>query len=225
LIGWGDPVLAWHAISQGLAESELIEGVLTHLRAQPKTAAEDARVLQAALARGRVLDRWFRTGGTGVVGVWTGPLPGSNGEPKAPRESAELVANADADEFAAALNDPIRNHFNNAKSDTLTVVAYSDGSTRMIVNRPGRPALKYAANAPASGTSTMQMYEGRFSVEGRIAYATLAFGQGQTIAPPEVDMVNVRQLAKGALLSADLDDGVTLTPLLLRRASRLIDAP
>lgn len=223
LVRWGDAQLLWQALSQGLAESELHKAALDHLRATRKPG--DAAVLAACLARARTLDRWFRTGGPGVVGVWTGPLPGSNGEPKPPTESAEALPRAGHEEFAAGLDDAIRRHFADARQDTLWIVAYADGSARMLVNRPSRAALAFGPDTPPGAPGTMQMYEGRFTLEGRIGYATLVFDRGLTLAPPEIDLVNLRALAGGALLSAQLDDGVTLTPMLLRRASRLADAP
>lgn len=224
LIRWGDAHLLWKSVATGVAESELIQLVLEYLRTQQKAGVANPRVMLTSLARGRVLDRWFRTGGANVVGVWTGPLPASNGEPKPPTLDPSLQK-ADAEAFAKGLTPAIKAHFADAKADTLTIVAYTDGSARMIVNRPGRAPARYGPATPPATTSKQQMYEGRFSLDGRIGYATLVFGEGLTLAPPEIDLANVRLVADGALMTADLDDGVTLAPMLLRRASRLIDAP
>jgi len=217
LIAWGDATLCWQAMGQHVAEAELVKAAKAALKADAA-----APVAALASARTRVCERWFRTGGESVVGVWTGPLPNAKGEPRPPKLPEELTG---AQEFAAALTDELRAHFGNHRSDTLTVVAYGDGSARMIVDRPGRAALPYGPDSPPGADSTRQLYEGRFSVPGRIAYAALVFADSKTVALADVDLVNVTQLTGGALLSAQLDDGVALTPLLLRRASRLIEAP
>lgn len=221
LIAWGDAQLLWPAISQAMSESELVRAALAHVAATRK--GDDTALLALCLARARTCDRWLRTGGPGVVGVWTGPLPGSSGEPKPPALAEDMVK-ADGDAFAAGLSDALRGHFK-AGTDLLTIVAYADGSARMMLDRKGRAALKYGPDTPPGGESTRQFYEGRFSLDGRIGFASLVFGTGLTAAPAEIDLVNVRLAANGALMTADLDNGVTLTPMLLRRASRLIDAP
>jgi hypothetical protein len=131
---------------------------------------------------------------------------------------------ADADVFADSLDEPLRAHFA-AAADRLTLVGYADGSARMMLERPGRDPLKYGPATPPGKPSTIQMYEGRFSVEGRLAFASLVFAGGQSAAPAELDLVNLRLVAGGALVTADLDDGAALTPVLLRRTSRLVDAP
>jgi hypothetical protein len=46
-----------------------------------------------------------------------------------------------------------------------------------------------------------------------------------TIAPTQFELVNLQLKCKGALLIADIDDGVQLTPLLLKRTTRLVEAP
>ncbi|MBX3475114.1 MAG: hypothetical protein KF754_12080 [Planctomycetes bacterium] len=223
LIAWGDARLLWPALSQGLAESEVAKVALSRINATCK--ADDPRLLALCQRRARVCDRWFRTGGPRVVGAWAGPLPGSNGEPRPPADTAETLATAGPDQFADSLTPALRKHFNQPGQDQLLLVAYSDGSTRMVVTRPGRAELAYAPDTPLAGPSASQLYEGRFTLEGRIAYATLVFGEGVVAAPPEVDLVNLRTVAGGALLSAQRDDGVTLTPMLLRRVSMLVDAP
>jgi hypothetical protein len=219
LIGWGDAALCWRALSQHVAESEMLKAAKAALKADKSGAA-----LDVALRRTRVCDRWFRTGGEGLAGVWSGPLPDSKGEPKPPA-LPEGIAEAGIEEFAQALSDPLRAHFANAKADALTLAGYADGSARMILDRAGRAAIPYGPDTPPGADGTKQLYEGRYSEKGRIAYAALVYAEGKTVAPADVDLVNVRLLAGGALLAADLDDGVTLRPVLLRRVSRLIVAP
>lgn len=221
LVAWGDAHQIWPSLSQAMSESEMVRAALAHVASTRKK--DDPALLALCLLRARTCDRWLRTGGPGVVGVWTGPLPGSSGEPKPPA-LAEAMATADGDAFAANLSDPLRAHFA-AGSDQLTIVAYADGSARMMLDRKGRAALKYGPDTPPGGETTRQFYEGRFSLDGRIGFASLVFATGLTAAPAEIDLVNVRLAANGALMTADLDNGVTLTPMLLRRASRLVDAP
>jgi hypothetical protein len=219
LIAWGDAALCWRALSQHVAESEMLKAAKATLKADKSGAA-----LDVALRRTRACDRWFRTGGEGLAGVWSGPLPDSKGEPKPPA-LPEGIAEAGIEEFAQALSDPLRAHFANAKADALTLAGYTDGSARMILDRAGRAAIPYGPDTPPGADGTTQLYEGRYSEKGRIAYAALVYAEGKTVAPADVDLVNVRLLAGGALLAADLDDGGTLRPVLLRRVSRLIVAP
>jgi len=224
LIRWGDATLIWAALAEHVAESELFKVVQDQIKADAQSGT-GAAMLQSCLLRARTSDRWLRTGGPRVAGVWTGPLPNAAGEPKAPTKNALALENAGFAEFASGLDEDLRKHFADTARDALTIVGYTDGSVRMLITRPARAATVYAPDTPPGRDSVLQFYEGRFSLEGHIAFATLAFGQGQTIAPVELDLVNVRALAGGALLVLDIDNGVTLTPTLLRRTSRLIEAP
>lgn len=224
LIRWGDAPLIWASLAERVAESELFKAARDQIKADAG-AGTQASMLQSCLLRARASDRWLRTGGPRVAGVWTGPLPNAAGEPKPPTAKAAALEAAGFAEFATGLDDDIRNHFADARRDTLTIVGYTDGSARMMITRPARAPVPYAADTPPGRESVLQFYEGRFSLEGRIAFGALVFGQGHTIAPAELDLVNLRSLAGGALLALDVDDGVTLTPALLRRASRLIEAP
>lgn len=222
LVKWGDAKLLWNSISRHVAEVELFKGAMFLLKS---TTNRSPVFWQTAVLRTQTCDRWFRTGGKGVIGVWAGPLPNARGEPKPPMDTANKLAKAGAEEFAEGLTDALKAHFAQAKADTLTIVGYADGSARMIIDRPGRAAVDYKPDTPPGAPSTKQLYEGRYSPDGRVAFASLVYADSKTVAPRDIDLVNVRTLAEGALLAADLDDGVALTPLLLRRVSRLVDAP
>jgi hypothetical protein len=69
------------------------------------------------------------------------------------------------------------------------------------------------------------MYEGRVSVAGRNALLYSVFSGGSATAPVQIELANVEMKAASALLLADIDDGTHLTPIVLKRGSRLVEAP
>jgi hypothetical protein len=102
-------------------------------------------------------------------------------------------------------------------------VVYEDGSARAVIDRPGRPGVNYGPGSPTGNRpTTTQPYEGRLSLPGRSALLYLVYGGETKVAPAEFELVNVRLKGSEAFLTADFDDGVNLTPILLRRVSRLV---
>lgn len=218
LIEWGDAALIWTMLEAYVSESEMVQRIIERYKAN-----DDPRVLELALSRAATTTRWFRTGGPGVCGVYRGPWPSGKGDPKPPTSRVLELSNLDVEQFADALDDSIRGHFDR-EGETLTMVLYDDGSARAILDKPGRELLEYSADTPFGATSsTLQAYEGRLTLQGRSALMYLVFAGGVKSAPPEFEFANVNLAADGAFLVADLDDGLNLTPLMLRRVSRLID--
>ena len=167
--------------------------------------------------------RWFRTGGLGVRGVYRGPWPSAKGDPVPPTKNVIQIGNVDTTQFANALDTEIQGHFENM-GDTITLVVYDDGSARAIIDKPNRTPIQYPANHPfGSTTSTRQPYEGRVSVEGRNALLYLVFEDGDKAAPEQFELANVKLAANECFLVADIDDGLNLTPILLRRINPLVD--
>jgi hypothetical protein len=219
LIEWGDPSLLWDAIKLGVPESELARDTMRYLREHGDPAA----IAQAGLNRKGTIKRWFRTGGPGVTAVYAGPWPDSEGAPEVPMATVRELEDVSDREFVRHIGDDLLEHFNHEERE-LVLVIYDDGSARAMI-RTGREVNYGHASPPGNRLAGDRMYEGRISLRGAngLMYAVFA-GEGE-LTPPELDFVNVRKRAGGALLRLDLDDGVVLTPMLLRRTSRLIEAP
>jgi hypothetical protein len=196
----------------------MVERVVRHYK-----TADDPKVFEVALARAASTTRWFRTGGPGVKGVYRGPWPTGKGMPTPPTSQVMEIGEADAEQFADALTESIRDHFK-TEGDTITLVVYDDGSARALLDKPKREPLDYLADTPFGETrSTGQAYEGRVSIGGRNGLLYLVFADQVKAAPPEFELANVNLAAGGAFLAADIDDGLNLTPILLRRVTRLVE--
>lgn len=222
LIRWGDPQLVWPAIEHGLPESELFKFAVAHYR---KAAANLPAVHSVAQRRAQAVRRFFRTGGPGIVGVYEGPWPDNKGNPRPPAASVRELKDGDATAVAAQINGAIAMHFR-GNDDSILLAIYEDGSGRAIVRRPKRPAINHGPASPAGNLpSHDQLYEGRVSLKGRAALMYVVHAAEGAVAPGEFELVNLELKASGAFVTADIDDGVQLTPLLLRRTSRLVDAP
>jgi hypothetical protein len=219
LIQWGDPVLLWPAIERGLPESELARNAMAHVR----RAGVKPELVSAALGRQGTIKRWFRTGGPGVTAVYAGPWADSGGEPKVPMAAVRELEDVREDEFAGHISGPIEQHFNHRGAE-LVVVLYDDGSARAMI-RTTRPRNYGYATPGGNQPVAAQLYEGRVSLRGANGLLYAVFAGEHEVTPPELDLVNVRQRVGGALLRLDLDDGVVLTPMLLRRTTRLVEAP
>lgn len=216
-IGWGDPVLLWELLGARVPESEL-----KRVAEEMLAATDPDKLLQVVRTVSATTLRWFRTGGGGIVDVYTGPWPDAKGLPLPPGPQL-LPGKADPEEpFDGQFTDEVLRHFAH-KGDTLTLVIYDDGSARAFIRRSVRPGVARLADSPLGGTrSATQLYEGRITLRGRAGLLSEVYAHDGTPGPAEVEFVNVEQQGNGALLVADLDDGVNLTPILLRRASRLI---
>ncbi len=212
-IAWGDANLLWATFGSRLPESELKRAAALMLR------DTDPKLLQQAITRScDSCLRWFRTGGGGVVDVYSGPWPDAKGQPAPP--GPKLLPDAEGD-FEGEFSAEAKAHFGH-KGDTLTVVIYDDGSARAFIRRAQRPALARPADSPLGGTaSATQLYEGRITLRGRAGLLNEVYAHEGTPGPADIEFANVQRLGQGALLTADIDDGVNLTPILLRRASRL----
>ena len=218
LVEWGDAALLWAVLEAYVSESELIARVVEHYRKN-----DDPRVFDLALARAATTTRWFRTGGPGVAGVYRGPWPGGKGEPAPPSSSVIKIGDVDAEQFVNALDNAVHQHFK-LDGETITLVIYTDGSARALLDKPKRDPLEYRADTPfGAATSTLQAYEGRVSFQGSSGLLYLIYGGQVKAAPPEFELANVKLAAGAAFLAADIDDGVNLTPILLRRGSRLVE--
>jgi hypothetical protein len=219
LIQWGDPVLVWQAIKRGIPESELARDSIQRMRRTRKAAD----VAPMALARAGTIQRWFRTGGPGVVGVYEGPWPDSEGNPQVPMGALRELEEAEESELVAHLDGPVGRHFE-GRGSRLTLVLYEDGSARAMLRQ--RNSRNFGHGSPTGNARTdLQMYEGRISLRGSNGLLYPVFKAGQDVTPPELDLVNVNYRVGEALLTLDYDDGLLLTPMMLRRTSRLIDAP
>lgn len=222
LVDWQDATLLWQTLEQVVSEADLFKAAQDHYRRQGRAGNANPALLDLALLRMRCCDRWFRTGGAGVVGVYEGPFPAAGAESKAPVQSAAELQDADAEAFATGLSDALKSHFATA-GDRITLVMYDDGSARALLARPGRQAHAYGPATPLAGQSTTtQLYEGRISLKGRNGLLGLVFGEGRSLAPMEIEFANVAQAARGAMLRLDVDDGHVLTPMLLRRVTPLV---
>jgi hypothetical protein len=225
LMAWGDPALIWQAIELDAPETELSKAAQDYYRKQTRQGGDNPKVLEVAVRRAGAVKRWFRTGGPGVVGVYVGPWPAANGEPKAPVAAVREMEDLDAESIAAQLSDPIQAHFRNIKQ-TLLLVVYDDGSGRAMLRPETGSAGNYGAGSPTGNVATRdKLYEGRVTLQGRGALMYSVYAGDVTIAPTQFELVNLQLKCKGALLIADIDDGVQLTPLLLKRTTRLVEAP
>ncbi|MEE9311949.1 MAG: hypothetical protein V3V10_05985, partial [Planctomycetota bacterium] len=135
LIAWKDPWLLWAAIETTIPESELFSFAKNYYKKQDRAGTGNQQIAKLAIRRFQTVDRWFRTGGEGVVAVYQGPWPDAKGAPKPPKVSALEIG----ENFAEALGDPLWNHFRK-KGDQLTIVLYADGSARAMLNQPKRTA-------------------------------------------------------------------------------------
>lgn len=224
LISWGDPVLLWPALEHGMPESDWVKAVRTWYGKGGK-GESDTRVLPQALARAETVARWFRTGGPQVTGVYTGPWPDAKGEPQPPVAELRSIQEGDEARIAGQLTETIRGHFN-ASGDTFLLVIYADGSGRAIIRKPKRKPVNLGAATPLGNSAhTDQLYEGRVSLKGRSALMYAVFTGGEAVSPAEFEFANLDIKAGGTLLGAHIDDGVQLVPILLKRTSRLVEAP
>ncbi|MBK8207265.1 MAG: hypothetical protein IPK87_10840 [Planctomycetes bacterium] len=224
LISWGDPVLLWPALEHGMPESDWIKAVRAWY-AKGGKGESDNRVLSCALARAETVSRWFRTGGPQVTGVYTGPWPDAKGEPQPPVAELRAIQEGDEARIAGQLSEAVRGHFS-AAGDTFLLVIYADGSGRAIIRKPKRKPVNLGAPTPLGNVAhTDQLYEGRVSIKGRSALMYAVFTGGEPVSPAEFEFANLDIKAGGTLLGAHIDDGVQLMPILLKRTSRLVDAP
>lgn len=215
LIEWGDAPLLWADIELRAPESEFAARAFEYYRDR-----DAAPVLDVGLRRADSVKRWLRTGGPGVRGVYEGPWPTADGAPKPPVVTELLDA-----PLPVPVTSELKEHFA-AAEQTLLLVVYADGSARALLRRPGRAPVVHGAGSPTGNQpSTDQCYEGRASVSGRNALLRLVYADEENSSPARFELVNLRLPAQGALLSADIDDGLELTPLLLRRTTRLTEAP
>ena len=222
LIQWGDPWLLWPVLEMKMSERELFDAGRDYYRRQRKKGVNSPKVLEIAVLRTQTATRWFRTSGPGVVGVYGGPWPDEKGKPAAPVKSAEDLIEADPAQFANGLTDPIREHFSVQGKDWLTLVIYDDGSARAFISGSGR-AVSYGPATPlGQGDTDAWLFEGRASLKGGVGLLNLVYAAGAKGAPREMEFVHLKAIAGGALLSLDLDDGVHLRPMLLRRQRRTV---
>ena len=220
LLKWGDPALIWKLLELKTPEAELAKKAAEHCRGM-----DDAAVLGAATRRIDAISRWFRTGGPGVVGVYEGPWPNAEGKPVPPVAAVREMKDGDTQWFASQLTAPVKGHFS-AGTQTFVLVIYADGSGRAMLRPQGGSLVNYGAASPVGNQATRdKLYEGRVTLRGRGALMYSVFADGVTTAPTEFELVNVQLALEGKLLTADIDDGVNLTPILLRRTSRLVEAP
>ena len=216
LIEWGDPELVWSVLEPWAPESSLMQAIRKHYADK-----DDPRVLAVCAERANATVRWFRTGGNGVRGVYRGPWPNAKGDPRPPTTNVVEIGEVDASQFANALDADIRAHFEKM-GETITLVVYDDGSARAILDKPSREPIKYRADHPfGASTGTRQPYEGRLSIEGRNALLYLVYGENRQAAPEQFELANVKLAAGDCFLLADIDDGLNLTPILLRRINPL----
>ncbi len=224
LISWGDPVLLWPVLEHGMPESDWTKAVRAWY-AKGGRGENDSRVLPGALARAETVSRWFRTGGPQVTGVYTGPWPDAKGEPQPPMAELRAIQEGDEARISGQLSETVRGHFSVA-GDTFLLVIYADGSGRAIIRKPKRKPVNIGAANPLGNVAhTDQLYEGRVSIKGRSALMYAVFTGGEPVSPAEFELANLDIKASGTLLGAHIDDGVQLTPILLKRTSRLVEAP
>jgi len=218
LVEWGEATQIWTMMESYLSESDLVRHVIKRYAAK-----DDPRVLEVALLRAATVCRWFRTGGPGVTGVYRGPWPDAKGQPVPPSSRAHEIGDVDGEQFVTLLDKSIHEHFA-TQGESITLVVYDDGSARAFLDRPGRDALEYTADTPlGEGKSTRQCYEGRVSISGRNGLLYLVYADQVKSAPPEFELANVKLAAGDRFFTADLDDGLNLTPILLRKITRLVE--
>jgi hypothetical protein len=158
-----------------------------------------------------------------VKGVYTGPWPNAKGEPAPPTSRVNDIQDSDPDKVAAGLDEDILAHFKSAP-ETLTIVVYEDGSARAIINKPERTPVNFGPDSPLGDvTTTRQLYEGRVSLRGRNGLFYAVYDSNESVAPQEFELANVKLHAGDTFLVADIDDGMQLTPILLKRTSRLVE--
>ena len=214
LVDWGDPVLIWETLNARIPESTLFKAIV-------KRQEDLAEARNVAALRADTCLRWFRTGGRGVKAVYRGPWPDSEGDPAPPTEDVLAIGEKDVKQFEAALGAAIRDHFK-PSAKTITIVVYEDGSSRAILDKPARDAVNYGPGSPFGNVSTTrQGYEGRVSLPGRSALLYLVYNGNQKVAPSQFELANLRLVSGDAFFVADIDDGLNLTPILLKRVSRL----
>lgn len=215
LVRWGDPVLIWETFEARIPESTLFKAILRR--------HEDTEIARTvAVLRAETTLRWFRTGGAGVQAVYQGPWPDKEGAPVPPTREVLEIGRADVKRFAESLSEPILTHFARP-AQTLTVVVYEDGSSRALLDRPTRDALNYGPGSPFGNVATTrQCYEGRVSLRGRNSLMYLVYNGNHEPAPAQYELVNVQLTEGGGFFVADIDDGLNLTPILLRRVTRLV---
>ncbi|MCB9933112.1 MAG: hypothetical protein H6841_06810 [Planctomycetes bacterium] len=216
MVEWGDARLIWPMLEQYVSEAELIQKLIAHFEGK-----DDPRLLQAACDRAATTFRWFRTGGPGVKGVYSGPWPSAKGEPAPPTATVIEIGDLDNEQFINALDKPILEHFQSGGT-RLTLVLYDDGSARALLDQVGREPVNHGAASPFGDIeTTAQAYEGRVSIAGRTGLLYLVFADQAKSAPAEFEFANVKLAAGESFFLADIDDGLNLTPILLRRVNPL----
>ena len=216
LVRWGDPVLIWGTLNARIPESTLFKAIV-------KRHTDAAKAREVAELRADTTLRWFRTGGAGVKAVYRGPWPDNTGAPVPPTEHVDSIGDVDVKQFAAGLNEEVLAHFS-APAETLTIVVYEDGSSRAILDKPKREAVNYGHASPFGNVdTTRQCYEGRVSLSGKSALMYLVYNNDQKVAPPQFELANVNLISGEAFMAADIDDGLNLTPILLKRITRLVE--
>ena len=214
MVEGGDSRLVWPMLEQYVSEAEFVRKLQARFKAK-----DDPRVLEIACLRASTTWRWFRTGGSGIKGVFRGPWPDAKGNPVPPTASVSEIGELDNEQFINALDKPILEHFQH-KGAWLTIVLYDDGSARALLDQGGREPVNHGAATPFGNRATSaQAYEGRVSVTGRNGLLYLVYASEAKSAPPEFELANVKLAGGESFLLADLDDGINLTPIVLRRVN------
>ncbi|MCC6573138.1 MAG: hypothetical protein IT462_05040 [Planctomycetes bacterium] len=212
LIAWGDARLIVPLLDGKISEAELATFAQAELKAAPADKA-----LGVALLAAQSLTRWFRTSGVGVSAVYSGPMPAA--DRMAPTTSA-LEMPDDAMLFSAGLDDAMIKHFAPG-GDWLTLVLYEDGGARAVL-RSAKEFYEYGPDSPVGmGKHSVLLYEGRAGATAKAGAFTQVFAP-KGASSPRIDLANLVLPAGGALLSASIEEGAALRPILLRRCSRLV---
>ena len=221
LVAWADPAMLGGLLEGRSSERDLANAALAYLRQKSRKSAPDSMVAEQALRRTYLSQRWFRTAGPGIIGVYRGPW--FLGKPTPPTEAALSIGSATGDDFATGLTEEIRNHWA-VSENLLTLVLYSDGSARATLGLADNSKMTYGPDSPLGACqSSLMLFEGRASLPGKIGRLSLVFA-GKTKPPLlEIEIEGLTVTKNGAFLTCQVDAGAAKNrPLLLRRISRNI---
>ncbi len=215
VIEWGDAGVMAPALEGRVSERDLYDAALAYLHAQTKAGKSLEGLRALALRRSYVAQRWFRTGGTGVIGVYRGPW---NPKSAAPTVTALGLGDLDGIAFAQGLNEELRSYFTPAAS-TLTLVIYEDGSARGLLKTA--QTYKYEADTPlGKGQFPLLMLEGRATQRGKSVLMAPVFTASNKLPFAEFEVSGFGLTTNKAFMYGEANDGKNDWPLLLRRITR-----
>ncbi len=215
LIAWGDAGVMAPGLEGRVSERDLYDASVAFLQAQAKAGKSLDPLRALALRRSSLAQRWFRTAGAGVVGVYRGPW---NSKLAAPTATALGLGDLDGTAFGEGLSEELRAFFAQT-GESLTVVIYEDGSARGMLKTAQK--FNYDADTPlGKGQFPWLLLEGRATRRGKSALLAPVFSASNKLPFAEFEISGFGLTTNKAFMFGEANDGKNDWTMLLRRVTR-----